>query len=83
MYDVTIIGAGISGCSLAYELSKYNVKAVLVEKENDVSIGTTKVYFNEVGYSVADMVAAYAAAPEGLTAEQVQLLADFAAAYSA
>jgi len=42
MYDVTIIGAGISGCSLAYELSKYNVKAVLVEKENDVSIGTTK-----------------------------------------
>ena len=38
MYDVTIIGAGISGCSLAYELSKYNVKAVLVEKENDVSI---------------------------------------------
>ena len=42
MYDVTIIGAGVSGCSLAYELSKYNVKAVLVEKENDVSIGTTK-----------------------------------------
>ena len=42
MYDVTIIGAGISGCSLAYELSKYNVNAVLVEKENDVSIGTTK-----------------------------------------
>ena len=42
MYDVTIIGAGVSGCSIAYELSKYNVKAVLVEKENDVSIGTTK-----------------------------------------
>ena len=42
MYDVTIIGAGVSGCSIAYELSKYNVNAVLVEKENDVSIGTTK-----------------------------------------
>ncbi|MDO4555709.1 MAG: NAD(P)/FAD-dependent oxidoreductase [Lachnospiraceae bacterium] len=42
MYDVTIIGAGISGCSLAYELSKYNVNALLLEKENDVSVGTTK-----------------------------------------
>ncbi len=42
MYDVAIIGAGITGCSIAYELGKYNVKAVMVEKENDVSVGTTK-----------------------------------------
>ncbi|MDD3185207.1 MAG: NAD(P)/FAD-dependent oxidoreductase [Anaerostipes sp.] len=42
MYDVAIIGAGITGCSLAYELGKYNVKAVVIEKENDVSVGTTK-----------------------------------------
>lgn len=42
MYDVAIIGAGITGCSIAYELGKYNVKAVLIEKENDVSVGTTK-----------------------------------------
>lgn len=42
MYDVAIIGAGIAGCSLAYELGKYQVKAVLIEKENDVSVGTTK-----------------------------------------
>ena len=41
MYDVAIIGAGIAGCSLAYELGKYQVKAVLIEKENDVSVGTT------------------------------------------
>ena len=42
MYDVAIIGAGITGCSIAYELGKYNVKAVSIEKENDVSVGTTK-----------------------------------------
>ena len=32
MYDVAIIGAGIAGCSLAYELGKYQIKAVLIEK---------------------------------------------------
>lgn len=42
MYDVAIIGAGITGCSLAYELGKYNVKAIVIEKENDVAVGTTK-----------------------------------------
>lgn len=42
VYDVAIIGAGITGCSLAYELGKYNVKAIVIEKENDVSVGTTK-----------------------------------------
>lgn len=42
VYDVAIIGAGITGCSIAYELGKYNVKAVVIEKENDVSVGTTK-----------------------------------------
>ena len=40
--DVAIIGAGISGCAMAYELSKYDIKTVLIEKENDVSVGTTK-----------------------------------------
>ena len=33
VYDVAIIGAGITGCAIAYELGKYNVKAVIVEKE--------------------------------------------------
>ena len=42
MVDVIIIGGGICGCSLLYELSKYKVNALLVEKENDVSVGTTK-----------------------------------------
>lgn len=42
MLDVAIIGGGISGCSLLYQLSRYNLKAVLLEKENDVGVGTTK-----------------------------------------
>ena len=42
MYDVAIIGAGITGCSIAYELGKYQVNAVVIEKENDVAVGTTK-----------------------------------------
>ena len=56
MYDVAIIGAGITGCAIAYELGKYNVKAVIVEKENDVSVGTTKA--NSAIISENDAVAA-------------------------
>lgn len=41
-YDVLIIGAGIVGSSIAFELSKYDLKVAVVEKENDVSLGTTK-----------------------------------------
>lgn len=42
MVDVLIIGGGVCGCSLLYELSRYKVNVLLVEKENDVSVGTTK-----------------------------------------
>lgn len=42
MQDVVIIGGGISGCSLLYELSRYQIKATLLEKENDISAGATK-----------------------------------------
>lgn len=42
MVDVVIVGGGVCGCSLLYELSRYKLSAVLVEKENDVSVGTTK-----------------------------------------
>ena len=40
--DVVIIGAGISGCGIARELSKYNLKTVLVEMSSDVATGATK-----------------------------------------
>jgi len=42
MYDVLIIGAGIIGTSIARELSKYNLKVCVLEKDNDVANGTTK-----------------------------------------
>ena len=42
VYDVAVIGAGIIGCGVARELSRYNCKTVLIEKENDVAMGTTR-----------------------------------------
>ncbi|WMJ23777.1 NAD(P)/FAD-dependent oxidoreductase [Paludicola sp. MB14-C6] len=41
-YDVIIIGGGICGTALAYELSKYQNKILLLDKANDVAVGTTK-----------------------------------------
>lgn len=42
MYDIAIIGCGVVGASVAYELSKYNLKVLVLEKEPDVADGTTK-----------------------------------------
>ena len=42
MYDVAIIGCGIIGAATAYELSRYDLKVVALEAENDVANGTTK-----------------------------------------
>ncbi|MDO5014933.1 MAG: NAD(P)/FAD-dependent oxidoreductase [Clostridia bacterium] len=39
--DVLIIGGGISGTSIARELSKWNLKIFLVEKEVDVALGAS------------------------------------------
>lgn len=41
-FDVAIIGAGITGSAIAFELSKFNLKVAVLEKENDVSMKTTK-----------------------------------------
>lgn len=42
MYDISIIGAGVVGCAIARELSKYNLNICLIEKSNDVSNGASK-----------------------------------------
>lgn len=42
IYDVAIIGAGASGGSVAYQLSHYKVKAILLEKCCDASFGVSK-----------------------------------------
>jgi len=40
--EVLIIGAGVVGCAIARELSKFNIETVLLEKENDVCGGVSK-----------------------------------------
>lgn len=42
MYDVCIIGAGVSGCAVARELSRYQVNVCVIDKCEDVGCGTTK-----------------------------------------
>jgi glycerol-3-phosphate dehydrogenase len=42
IYDVIIIGGGVIGCTIARTLSKYDLKICLLEKEADLSSGTTK-----------------------------------------
>ena len=42
MYDVVIIGAGVVGSAIARELSAYQVKACVIEREEDVCNGTSK-----------------------------------------
>ena len=42
MYDVIIIGAGVSGCAIARELSRKKGKILVVERAEDVCCGTSK-----------------------------------------
>lgn len=42
MYDVIVIGAGVSGSATARELSRYDLKVGVLEKEEDVCCGTSK-----------------------------------------
>ncbi len=40
--DAVVIGGGIVGTAILRELSRYKLRSILVEKEPDLSIGTTK-----------------------------------------
>jgi glycerol-3-phosphate dehydrogenase len=42
LYDVAIIGAGVTGASIARKLSSYELRIILLEKECDVSFGVSK-----------------------------------------
>ena len=42
MYDVVIIGAGVTGSASARELSRYKLNICVVDKEEDVCAGTSK-----------------------------------------
>lgn len=41
MYDVIVIGAGIIGSTVFYELSKRNIKALIIEKNEVAGMGVT------------------------------------------
>lgn len=42
MFDVAIIGAGVIGCSIARELTRYKLNVCIIEKKSDIAEGTTK-----------------------------------------
>ena len=41
-YDVAIIGAGVVGCAIARELSRYRLRVALIDRECEVGLGTSK-----------------------------------------
>ena len=41
-YDIIIIGAGVIGTSIAYNLIPYDVSVLLLDKNNDVAMGSTR-----------------------------------------
>ena len=41
-FDAVIIGGGVTGCAIARELSRYDLHACVVEREEDVCSGTSK-----------------------------------------
>lgn len=41
-YDVIIVGAGVVGCAVARELSRYRSKVLLMDKECEAGFGTSK-----------------------------------------
>ena len=42
MYDVAIIGAGVTGSAIARELSRYQANICVIDREEDVCGGTSK-----------------------------------------
>lgn len=42
MYDVVVTGAGVTGAFIARELSKYRLTVLVIDKESDVAMGTSK-----------------------------------------
>ena len=42
MVDVAVVGCGVIGAAAAMELARYEVSVAVLERENDVAVGTTK-----------------------------------------
>jgi glycerol-3-phosphate dehydrogenase len=41
-YDVAVIGGGVIGCAVARELSRYRLRAVVIDRGCEVGLGTSK-----------------------------------------
>lgn len=41
-FDVVVIGAGVAGCFAARELSKYDLRTLVLESGNDIACGATR-----------------------------------------
>jgi len=41
-YDVAVIGAGVVGCAIARELSRYDLKLALIDAAEDVAMGASR-----------------------------------------
>ena len=52
MYDIIVIGAGVTGTCTARELSKYQVNMCVIDKGDDVASGTSKAnsFIVDCGY---------------------------------
>ena len=42
MYDVVVIGAGVIGCAIARQLSRYKVRVAVLEAGADVAMGASR-----------------------------------------
>ena len=58
-YDVLVIGGGITGCSVAYEMSKYNLNIAVIEKDfdiaDDISFVNTSIVYDGFETSIDEM----------------------------
>ena len=51
---VVVVGAGVIGCSIARELTRYTPDVVILEKESDVADGTSKANNAEVHSGIGE-----------------------------
>ena len=56
MYDIIVIGCGVIGASVAYELSKYNLNIAVIEKEYDIADDVSFVNTSIVEFCIRDMI---------------------------
>lgn len=46
-YDVVILGGGINGCNIAYELSKYSLNIALIEMEQEIASNVVHIFYDK------------------------------------